>query len=541
MFRKKLLCTMLIIVSLLVCACGGGSGATGEKKEPSSSFGDSSGGGFGSNQDWNSGSEKEDDEGTADNTQNGAGAGTSYSGGNLSGGETGSSYMFLEEDAEYVVYDEAALAAFVEELKQNTAEYGYDKLFDIEKSLEGLTGHTPVATHPYSALDSNGNLTKDHYYEVVKKNTEEYLKTKPMMIKAVDDATMREVCEVIVDVVNEVLSTFPDIDRERVYCTLAQVKVGYHMTSTAYAYVDEEMFVHVNKSFSNLAQGADEDGFYRIMIHETMHLIQIGCLCEHEQINGRRLGVSYYYNDWETQYADWTWLGEGSAERMSNLYTGKRSITYPENIGVIQTMDVLAALREELPANYVETICYYDDVDKVFSLFDACTREEVCRMMYAFEIALEEPGSLETDYPRLYGTSWTEDEAEKVKFTLKNMALTTLTKQFFCELCNVIRENNLTKNDVMFLLDLYESSMGQMTRMGLNRYQKYSTGFAEWYRPVRESFFGLFENLSKADFNTYEAGNGKTGINASLSWLPESKINVIMKKQEEILQKYKIK
>ncbi len=537
MFRKKLLCAMLTIVSLFVCACGSGSEATGGKKEPESSFEDSFGGGS-----------KENNQSDATNKKPSATPipdrllGYPQTGGNLSGDGSGNAYVFLEgEDAEYVVYDEAALATFVEELKINIPEYGYDKLFNIEKSLEGVAGNTSITSHPCSALDGNGKLSKDHYYELVKKNTTEYLNTNPIFVDPVDDATIKEVCDIVVDVVNEVLSVFPDIDKERVYCNLAQVKVGYNVFSTDYASVNEEMFVHVNKSFSNSAQGTDGDGFYRVMVHETMHLIQLGCPCENEQINGRRFGISYYYNEWETQYADWTWLGEGSAERMANLYTGTAPMTYTENIRVIQTVDVLAALREELPANYIETICFYDDVDKVFSLFDASTKEEVCRMMYAFEIALEEPKTLVTDYPRLYGTSWTSDEAEQVKFTLENMALTTLTKQFFYELCDVILENNLTKNDVLFLLDLYESSIGQMTRMGLNQYKKYSTGFAEWYKPVRESFFNVFENMTKADFNAYVSGSKKTGINASLSWLPESKIDVIMKKYEGTTQQYRIK
>lgn len=546
MVRKKIVCTVVTIVSLMVCACGtsgsGGGKSSGndtEKKKPGSSFDGSFGGGSGENSGGNQSSQSGN--GSMDDAPGNTGSENVYTGGNLFAGETGHGYTFLEEVGEDVLYDEGAMDDFIELLKSDTAEYGYDKLFDVDKSLEGVNNKVSITSHSHSALDDNGKLTKEHYFELVKKNTTEYMNTKPMMKKTVEDALIREVCDVIVDVVNEVLSVYPDIDKERVYCNLGQVKIGYDLTSTSYAYVSEDMFVHVNKSFSNSASGTDGDGFYRIIVHETMHLLQLGCLCEKEQINGRRLGVSCYYFDWDTQYADWTWLGEGSAERMSNLYTGEATMTYPENIAVIRTMDVIAALREDLPANYVETISFYSDADKVFSLFDISSEEEVCNMMYAFEIALEEPGTLQTDYPRLYGTSWTSDEAEKVKYTLENTALITLTKQFYYALCNAIRENKLTKNDVLFLVALHESSAAQMTRMGLNRYKGYCGEFTEWYTPVRDSFFALFENMTKADFNAYSSGNKKTGIHASFSGLSESKVTVIMKKYESLAQEYRIK
>lgn len=532
MFQKKLLCTMVVIVSLFVCACGG-SETTEDRREPDKSYEDSVGGGSGDDF-WNDSSDKTPSATPIPDRE----LGYPQNGDNLSEGGTDSSYVLSEGDgSEYVIYDETALTAFAEKLKNTATEYGYEKLFDAEKSLEGVSIINSVESHPYSALDDNGKLTKEHLYEVVKKNTAEYLNTKPMMIKAVDDSLIKEVCDIMVDVVNGVLSAFPDIDKERVYCNLAQVKVVQKTSSMANAFVDQKMRMHVNKQMSDKAA---ENGFYKVIVHETMHIIQFACPCENGE-EDRRFGISHYYEDWETQYADWTWLGEGSAERMANLYIDTDPMTYMEHIKVIRTMDVLAALRKELPANYVETICFYEDADNLFSMFDSCTKEEVCRMMYALELAIEGEETLKSAYPDLYGGAWTSDEKLKVTSALKSMAMKTLSKQFFCDLSEVILMNNLTRNDVLFLLDVYESSLNQILLLGMNQYKEYNAEFVSWYKTWRDEFFALFENVTEGDYLTYQSGNTATGINASLSWLPESKINVIMKKQEEILQNYRIK
>lgn len=160
-------------------------------------------------------------------------------------------------------------------------EYGYEELFDYEKAMEGITVDHTVVSHTYSALDENGQLTKEHLYEIVKRNNEVYLGDANAVIKKVDDEIVLQIC-----------------------------------------------------------------------------------------------GIAHTYPGNGQDYSDLVWMGEGSAERMTSLYTGTAPMTYYNHVNYILTFDLATMLRDEVPANYMESVYFYDDVEKLFWAFDAKSEEE---------------------------------------------------------------------------------------------------------------------------------------------------------------------
>ncbi len=448
------------------------------------------------------------------------------------------------EEAVTLAYDEEKLQDLQAAIKSYTVEYGYDELFCYEKAMQGAYVDSSVTEHEYSALDTEGLLTKENLYELVLKNNEVYLETAmKSIVKELDRKIILQICEIIVDVVNHMLEEYPDIDKERVYCNLGNLKIVEKVSALDYGAIEPGMVLHVNRNTAALLERNDNANMYNVIVHETMHILQFGCSCE--QIEGceRRFGPSHAYIGWEQEYADWTWLGEGSAERMACLYMGAEPMTYLNHINYILTCDLVNVLRDDVPANYIESLYFYDDADKLFYALDAETEEEkqeAYKLIYSLELMQMEPQDLTEAYERIYGIEWTEEESGDVFNKIKRPILKTITKKFFDNLAEVIMTKEITKNDLMFLLNLYESTMNQHLHLDNAEYNQYNAEFVTWYREYRKMLFDTFENLSLAEYREYVAGDGVNAINATMEWVSSEKKELLVEKYVAHQCKYKM-
>lgn len=455
-------------------------------------------------------------------------------------------YAFAEtEEAVALAYNTEKIQEFQTAIKAEPVEYGYEELFDYEKAIKGMRVEHSVAEHKYSALDSAGMLTKEHLCEAVIENNEVYLENVvKSVVKEVDETLILQICEIIVDVVNYMLETYPDIDKDRVYCNLGNLKIVEKVSALNYGAVEPGMVLHINRSTAALLKNKDNASMYNVIVHETMHILQFGCACE--QIEGceRRFGPSHAYDDWEQEYADWTWLGEGSAERMACLYMETEPMTYFNHINYILTFDLVNVLRDEIPANYIESLYFYDDLDKLFVAFDAQTEEEkqeVYKAIYSLELMQMEPADITEAYEKFYGVTWTEEVSGDVFNKVKRPILKTVTKKFFDNLADAIMTKEISKNDLLFLMNLYESTMNQHLRLEDAKYDQYNEEFVIWYKQYREMLFDALENLSLEEYMTYVVGEGESAINATLAWVPKEKQKLLLEKYEDNTCRYMLK
>ncbi len=456
-------------------------------------------------------------------------------------------FCFLEDIDERVSlrYDADKLKEFQADINNVPVEYGYDELFNYEKAMQGMRVEHTVEKHAYSALDADGVLTKENLYDTVLKNNEIYLESVvKAVVKELDKKLILQICEIIVDVVNDMLEKYPDIDKERVYCNLGNLKIVEKVSALDYGAIEPGMVLHVNRNTATLLKYKDTANMYNVIVHETMHILQFGCTCESIEGCERRFGPSHAYEDWKQDYADWTWLGEGSAERMACVYMGVEPMTYTNHVNYILTCDLVNALRDDIPAGYIESLYFYDDVDKLFYAFDAETEEEkqeVYKMIYSLELMQMEPQDLIEAYENIYHTEWTEEVSGDVFNKVKRPILKTITKKFFDNLAEVIMTEQVTKNDLMFLLNLYESTMNQHLLLDNAKYNQYNAEFVAWYKEYRKMLFDAFENLTLAEYQEHVAGDGVNSIYASFEWMSPEKKGLLVEKYAANQCKYKLR
>lgn len=445
-------------------------------------------------------------------------------------------YSFSEDaGTETVQLNEAKTADFLSNLAAQNIAYGYDELFCYEKAMQGVCSDHSVATHAYSALDENGILTKEHLFETVRKNNAAYLADTALVGDIDDDTFLMRICEIIVDATNATLSAYPQIDKDRVYCNLGNLKIVEKVSALDFAAVEPDMVLHVNRNTAAMTSILTSSNMYNVIVHETMHILQFGCSCERIEGCLRRCGMAHAYSGWEQDYADWLWLAEGSAERMADLYAGVEAMTYHTLVNYILTLDLATVTKDDVPANYLETLNFYGDPEKLFALFDADTeaeKREIYQMIYSLEIMQTEPEDVKKAYRKYYDTEWTDEVRDDVNLKVKRPILQTVTKIFFANLTSAVRNHSVTKNDVMFLLYLFENTLCGHLKLNNAEYDAYNVGIREWYGTIREGLFACFENLTGEEYSAYSAVAGENKLNAGMNWLAQDKKEFLIEKFE---------
>ena len=191
----------------------------------------------------------------------------------------------------------------------------------------------------------------------------------------------------------------------------------------------------------------------------------------------------------------------------------------------------------------MESVYFYDDVEKLFWVFDAKSEEEkqeIYKMMYSLEIMQSEPEDVKQAYYDIYGIQWNEEVSGDVFNKVKRPILKTVTKQFYTNLAEAMIREDVSKHDVLFLVNLYESTMNQHLRLDDKKYNGYNAEFTEWYKGCREAFFACFSNLTLEEYAEYVAGDETSTVNATMEWLPAEKKALLFEKYEAHQCKYKM-
>ncbi len=418
-------------------------------------------------------------------------------------------------------------------------DYPYSDMYELEEVKKRLDFDAKVENHRLSALDTSGRLTGSHLADIAKKNNDEYLATKPFGFEAVEDDYITEICDFIVLVTEQMLNKYPDIERDRVYCNLGALKILYDTGMLSYAEVSQDMILSISKNNTEiLLNMKGEDGFTRVMVHEIMHIIQLGCACENIENCGRRAGISVYWDDFTLNTADWTWMVEGSAERNMCSLTGGDAVTYQYKMDYLCSMTMSVLLRDSVKADTMETLCFYSDPEKLFETFDCKTqeqRDELLNYMITLQVLQMQPKSFHIAYKEKTGIDLLADEEamNRFSYSLKPAACLTLTKEFYENLARFIRDHQPTCNDVFFLINLFEGQLDQHLNYTVDSKKEVNEPFIEGYTAIREKVFASLEAENPTlDLNSlYEqydiTAAGTDLYNAELSMLSKEKLSFL--------------
>lgn len=441
-------------------------------------------------------------------------------------------YSYSPSESKKVTLSQAGAAAILEVVNTQKADFPYAHLYELEDVEKRLGFDATVEKHARCALNDAGILDASHLAKLVQENNAAYRKEHTFGLKELDYSYLLDVCRLIVTTVTQMQAAYPDIDWDRVYCNLGNLKILYKTGMLDFAQVDADLVLAVNNSTTKIAQVLKgERAFRNILVHETMHILQIGCPCEKIENASRRCGISVYWNDFLMNTTDFGWLFEGSAERAMSTLTGDGATTYQYKVDYICSYTMSVLLREEVAADTIETLHFYDDPQKLFDAFGCETpteRQELLKAVITTNVLQMQPQPFLDAYKNETGVDLSKDNDALNRFCyeLKPSICITLAKEFFTNLVPFLQENALSCNDLLFLLHLFEGQMNQHMVLTNEGRKEVNRPFTESYLAMRNA---LFENLDTTEdlqalYDEYRFVDTENNtLQADLSCLPEEK------------------
>ena len=431
----------------------------------------------------------------------------------------------------------------IDELKRTIdnikVDVPYSELFKTEECYNRLNQSIAINTHD-SIFNDFAELSGSSLMTKVKDNNKVYLQENTFGYEVPDDDFLLELCDLIIETISKIKNEYPTIDYKRVLCNLSNLKILYKKGMVDNAQVTAEMVLNISPNMFEIVElMSGKNGCRNVVIHEIMHIVQLGCQCENIEHCTMRCGFSYRWDDFDINSTDFRWLFEGSAERMMCNITGDVALTYKYMINYICTMNIATMLNDSVSANYLETLSFYNDVDKLYNLFGCKSKLEkleILNMLIATNVIQTAPEEFLTAYAKSYNEDTSSSETiDKINYTLKPSVCLIVTKQFYNQLLDLLGSDEaITTNDLMFIINLFEASLDNHLKYTSANNQSYNQKFIGEYLNIRNS---LFESISRENainisklYTSFEMILTEKTVAASLNWLQEKKIEFLIER-----------
>ncbi|MBQ7499504.1 MAG: hypothetical protein IJT91_01275 [Clostridia bacterium] len=442
-----------------------------------------------------------------------------------------------------VTADADELARFIDVVNGIKPEYMYTELYGVQECYERFFTRPSVEKHEFSALDVNGELTADRLMELAKNNNVAFLgenSTNKHYYTEPGDELFLSICRLVVDTVNEMKSRYPGIDWERVYCNLGRLKIFFKSGMMSFAAVTPDMMLELGEASLHIADILKGGSSPRlIIIHEVMHIIQLGCSCENIEHCRRRAGVTYMWDDVSLQGNDWSWFFEGSAELNMCVLTGEEPVTYENMINYLKDVGLSILLNKNISADHVRTVSFYDDPHMLFDALGAYNKDEVieaANMLEAIEILQNLPPDFASAYQLRYGTELTDEIRDEIRINIKPALCLTMSRIFYKNLARAAADGGMTENDVYCMIAVLEAAMEHHMLLSNEERKEINSAFKDGYMDMRKAFFGMLEksgsDASLKDYYAYRifTDDGHKTVDATLSFLDEDKRSFIIER-----------
>ena len=433
-------------------------------------------------------------------------------------------------NSNYITISNESYQQFQDYIKNYNTRYNYESYYKIDEAIAEYTKiknqKAEIHTHTINML------TAEELYKIVKQNNKIYLEEKKKEYTAsfyneLKDADLKKVCNIIIDTIKHYQQNITDIDE--VKCILGNLKILSKATLSNSSVSDDDCLL-INLDMINTlkikATSKDQDVVEDTISHEAVHLLQKSC--EDNLKLKYRIGNSYRFDNLDVNPLFYNWFYEGAAEKLSNNYTGDTPLVYKYYVNYINSINLSAVLGNH-SIDEAELTTLSHNLDTLFKMFDCETskdKREIINMMYSLNI-------IETDdegFLKQISLSNNSNEYIKIKRNIKSSVCLTMTKHFYKNLASIVKEKNVTIQDIFYLITVFESDINShLTYVDENKYQD-NKEFFEEYLTIQNNFFGLIagnQNLTTDEieelYNNYGLQTTNGLNNYSLSFLANAK------------------
>ena len=177
--------------------------------------------------------------------------------------------------------------------------FPYSDLFETEECFRRLQTTISVSKHD-SVFNGFSTLTVGSLLDKVKQNNAAYIEVNTFGYEQPEDGFLTEISKLIIDTISKLQELYPDIDYNHVLCNLSNLKILYKKGMVDNAQVTADMVMNISPNMFEIVDlMSGENGCRNVVVHEIMHIVQMGCKCESIEHCTRRCGFSYRWDDFE--------------------------------------------------------------------------------------------------------------------------------------------------------------------------------------------------------------------------------------------------
>lgn len=404
------------------------------------------------------------------------------------------------------------LSDFLAELKKIEVEYQYSDLYYIDNALaEAAKYDNEYPVYSDFICDTDKIPTFDLLYDVISKNSKEYLSSHPGLTALSD-----EQLKVFVNLLYDDLLLYKDYLSEeslqRVYSGLKDIKVAC-IDSTDFQLNDLKKVYNARVledftflfDYNSMDMLRGEQIVERTMDHEINHIFQR--MCPDNQIDGYdQIGGSQYFRKLEENHmpnsVHFQWLYEAAAEELVSDKYDLDPLVYTKMIGYLHSLDLIALLSEKYDENAFEIASLNTDRDSFYELLEVSSeadKKEVIQMLYTIDFLQTTREDFTEQYTKQNPNA--SYDYEQLKYEMKPAALMTITKYFYRNLARLINSEEVSLQDVYFLLNVYETDLNAHMSYSSEDNLAYNSEFMDAYVELQNEFFMALADSSSISFD----------------------------------------
>ena len=406
---------------------------------------------------------------------------------------------------------------FVSLVDNTNVVYTYADYYQVDRALEEQARYADErAAQPSQFTDLICDIrqvpSEKLLKEVILRNSAEYLRSHPGLTPMAESEI-----DIIVGLLHHMVEVnynkFNDNELRRIYSLLNDISVvgidsyDFQINDLRKPYnarVLEDGTVMIDLPTLNKYLTAPQ-AKERTYEHEIYHILQR--MCPNAQIDTYyQIGPSQYFDDLQVNSLHWNWLYEASAEKLSmDHFQAPHPLVYKNMIGYLKSLDLITLIRPEYEQTAVEDSTLIVDEDYIFELLGAKTdaqKLEVINLLYSIDYLQNNRDDFEAVYQaETGGTGKAIPEATrtKIKRDMKNSICLTLTKIFYRNLAERVKNTEVSIQDIFYLINAFEEDINYHTYYDENTPDY--VNFMRDYVEIQDAFFMMLAGNDKALFD----------------------------------------
>ena len=442
---------------------------------------------------------------------------------------------------------------YVNWLSEKTVEYVYAELYDIENArtkLEWYNSQIAEQEHLHTEFiaDIRALPTAEQIYDKISENSETYLRMYEGYSR-LDSEYIHLIAEILTEMLSESYSELSNADLSRIYCMMNDVKaVGIDSTDFLVndlkqiynARVTDEAVIFLDLGTMENLRG--DKIVERTIAHEAAHLFQRMCP-DHRIIGLTQIGSSQYVDAFddtgEVNSLHFQWLYEAAAEQMSmDLYECKTPLVYKNMVGYLNTLNLITLIRPEYDEKSIVVSQMSANPNHIYEIFGATTqeeKEELAHMLYSICYIQTEREDFTSVYEKEFGSA--AEQIITIKKIMKESVVQTMTKYFYKNLAECVKDGNVTLQDVFYLINTFEAALSLHIEYDDPEREEYNDEAITFYVEAQDKFFEMIAQDSGLAFEEVNDKFGEYALiintdsgyerNCQFTWLDQDEIDFV--------------